>query len=247
MLGMASIIVVVAAFFAAFIDTSLGLCYGTILTPFLLLAGYQPELAVPAVLLSQLVVDVGGSVMHTKVKNFTSKDVKSAVLVTIPATLFVPLGAFLNVTLPVNITKAYIGILVTVLGILIVAGIRVKKTSDRIIFMSGIAGLNKGMVGGGFGPVVVSGQIALNSNIRPAIAIKHIAEVPVCIVGLLTFALFENLTFSPIFLIVCLPALIAAVIGPYMTIKVSQKRYAERMIGMITFLLGFATILKLIY
>ncbi|HEC72646.1 MAG TPA: sulfite exporter TauE/SafE family protein, partial [Thermoplasmatales archaeon] len=64
------------AFMAALIDTSLGMCYGTILSPILLIAGYSPEVVVPTILFSQLVVDIGGGLTHTKVKNFTRKDIK---------------------------------------------------------------------------------------------------------------------------------------------------------------------------
>ena len=56
-------------------------------------------------------------------------------------------------------------------------------------------------MGGGFGPVVVSGQIALNHDVRPSVSIGDIAEIPVCIAGLLAFALIDNLSFLPIYLI----------------------------------------------
>ena len=55
-----TILIALMAFFAAVIDTGLGMCYGAILTPALLIAGYSPEVAVPTVLLSQLIVDVFG-------------------------------------------------------------------------------------------------------------------------------------------------------------------------------------------
>ena len=93
-------IIIFVAFFAAIIDTSLGMCYGTILTPSLVITGYSPSIAVPAVLLSQLVVDVVGGATHTKIKNFTKKDVKVALDVTIPATTLAAIGVFSNLTLP---------------------------------------------------------------------------------------------------------------------------------------------------
>ena len=81
------IMIIISAFLAALVDTSLGMCYGTILTPFLIIVGYPPEVVVPAVLLSQLVVDIAGGLTHTKVKNFTKKDIKVALYVAVPATL----------------------------------------------------------------------------------------------------------------------------------------------------------------
>ncbi|MCD6474224.1 MAG: sulfite exporter TauE/SafE family protein [Thermoplasmata archaeon] len=239
--------ILLVAFIAALIDTSLGMCYGTILSPILLIAGYSPEIVVPTVLLSQLVVDIGGGLTHTKVKNFTRKDIKVALLVAIPATIFVSLGVFLNVNLPKTITKTYIGLIVTLLGLLLLLGIKLRKTFKRLVFISSLAGFNKGFMGGGFGPVVVSGQIVLNHNVRPSVSIGDIAEIPVCIVGLLAFAVLGKLSFLPIYLIVAVPALIASLIGPYITMRIGQKNYAEKVIGVITLILGFVTLLKILF
>jgi len=241
---MPEILIILAAFFASIIDTSLGMCYGTILTPSLIIAGYSPEIVIPAVLLSQLVVDVAGGATHTKVKNFTKKDVKVALLIAIPATALAAVGAFSNLNLPKLIIKTYIGVIVIILGFLTVYGVKLKKSSKRLVFISGIAGFNKGFMGGGFGPVVVSGQIILNHDVRPSIAIGDVAEIPVCIVGLIVFATFTELSFSFIFLLVCIPAAIGSLIGPCLTIKISQKNYAEKIIGIVMFILGSLTILK---
>lgn len=234
------------AFIAALIDTSLGMCYGTILAPILLIAGYSPEVAVPTILFSQLIVDIVGGLTHIKVKNFTRRDIKVALLVAIPATIFVSLGVFLNINLPRIITKACVGLIVTVLGLLLLLGVKLRKTSKRLVFISGLAGFNKGFMGGGFGPVVVSGQVVLDHDVRPSVSIGDIAEAPVCIVGLLAFAVLGNLSFLPIYLIVTIPALIASLIGPHITIKISKK-YAEKAIGMTTLILGFITILKVFF
>ncbi len=238
--------ILLVAFIAALIDTSLGMCYGTILAPILLIAGYSPEVAVPTILFSQLIVDIVGGLTHIKVKNFTRRDIKVALLVAIPATIFVSLGVFLNINLPRIITKACVGLIVTVLGLLLLLGVKLRKTSKRLVFISGLAGFNKGFMGGGFGPVVVSGQVVLDHDVRPSVSIGDIAEAPVCIVGLLAFAVLGNLSFLPIYLIVTIPALIASLIGPHITIKISKK-YAEKAIGMTTLILGFITILKVFF
>ncbi len=238
--------ILLVAFIAALIDTSLGMCYGTILAPILLIAGYSPEVAVPTILFSQLVVDIVGGLTHIKVKNFTRRDIKVALLVAIPATIFVSLGVFLNINLPRIITKACVGLIVTVLGLLLLLGVKLRKTSKRLVFISGLAGFNKGFMGGGFGPVVVSGQVVLDHDVRPSVSIGDIAEAPVCIVGLLASAVLGNLSFLPIYLIVTIPALIASLIGPHITIKISKK-YAEKAIGMTTLILGFITILKVFF
>ena len=54
---MSNVLLVVGAvaFIASLVDTSLGMCYGTILAPVLLLSGYDPVTTVSSVLFSQLV------------------------------------------------------------------------------------------------------------------------------------------------------------------------------------------------
>ena len=242
---MSEILIILAAFFASVIDTSLGMCYGTILTPSLIIAGYSPTIVVPAVLLSQLVVDIAGGATHTKVKNFTKRDIKVALLVAIPATTLAGIGAFSNLNLSKIIIKSYIGVLVAILGFLTLYGIRLRKSPKGLVLISSIAGFNKGFMGGGFGPVVVSGQIIFNHDVRPSVAIGDIAEIPVCIVGLLVFAIFAELSFSAIFLIVCIPAIVGSLIGPHLTVRISQKNYAEKIIGVVMLILGVITLMKI--
>ncbi|HEC82802.1 MAG TPA: sulfite exporter TauE/SafE family protein [Thermoplasmatales archaeon] len=237
-------IIILVAFFAAIIDTSLGMCYGTILTPSLVIIGYSPSLVVPAVLLSQLVVDIAGGATHTKIKNFTKRDIKVALFVTIPATTLATIGVYSNLNLPKLIIKSYIGTLVSILGFLTLWGIRLRKSPKGLILISSIAGFNKGFMGGGFGPVVVSGQIIFNHSVRSSVAIGDIAEIPVCIIGLLVFAIFKELSFSTIFIIVCIPAIIGSLIGPHLTVKISQKNYAEKIIGGVMLMLGTITLMK---
>ncbi len=102
-------------------------------------------------------------------------------------------------------------------------------------------------MGGGFGPVIVSGQIVLNHDVRPSVSIGDIAEIPVCIVGLLVFAVLGKLSFLPIYIMVTVPAFIASIIGPHITMKIGHKNYTEKVIGVIMLILGITTILKIIF
>ena len=47
------IIILFVAFMCEFLDSSLGMGYGTILSPFLIIAGFDPLLVVPSTLISQ--------------------------------------------------------------------------------------------------------------------------------------------------------------------------------------------------
>lgn len=232
-------VIVIAAFGAALIDTALGMGYGTILTPILLLLGYPPQLAVPTVLFSQLIVNIVGGITHIKVRNL-EKDLRTALLVIIPATTFVVFGAFSNLNLPKNITTAYVGLLVSFLGLLLIIGKKFKSSARGLVGISILAGFNKGFTGGGFGPVIVSGQIVLNHKVRSTVSIGTIAELPVCIAGILSFLVLGGICFIDVYLIVTIPASIASIVGPLITVKLGNTWYSEKAVGFLTLILGLA-------
>lgn len=104
-----------------------------------------------------------------------------------------------------------------ILGLLLIWGKKFKRSPRGLVGISALAGFNKGFMG--FGPVIVSGQVVWNHEVRPSVSIGDIAEIPVCIVGLLSFILLGGLFFMEIYLIVTIPAAIASIIGPFITAK----------------------------
>ncbi|MFX0072087.1 MAG: sulfite exporter TauE/SafE family protein, partial [Candidatus Hermodarchaeota archaeon] len=61
----------------------------------------------------------------------------------------------------------------------------------RLIVFSAIAGFNKGIGGGGYGPVVTMGQIFSGVYEKSATAMVSLAEALVSIIGILTFFLIS--------------------------------------------------------
>ncbi len=61
------------AFFSEFLDSSMGMGYGTALVPMMLFLGYDPLKVIPAVLISQLATDIVTMTLHHKAKNVDLK------------------------------------------------------------------------------------------------------------------------------------------------------------------------------
>ena len=59
----------VLAVVCEYVDASLGMGYGTTLTPLLIIVGFEPLQVVPAVLFGQLIGGVVGGIVHHKVGN----------------------------------------------------------------------------------------------------------------------------------------------------------------------------------
>ena len=151
----------VFAFVCEFIDSSLGMGYGTILTPSLLIIGFDPLVVVPAVLLSQAFGGLSASVFHHQFENVSfrpdSKDFKIVLIISgfgIVATVF---AALISINLPKIILKTYIGIMVLVMGFIILLNRTFIFSWGKMIAIGIISAFNKGISGGGFGPVVTGG------------------------------------------------------------------------------------------
>ncbi len=61
--------IIIVAFIAEYVDSSLGMGYGTTLTPLLLFFGYKTMQVVPAVLLSELITGLLAGFTHHAVGN----------------------------------------------------------------------------------------------------------------------------------------------------------------------------------
>ena len=187
------------AFACEFIDSSLGMGYGTSLTPILLLLGFQPLQVVPAVLFSEFVTGVTAAFFHHSVRNVDfnphSKDTKVAVVLSSFAVVGTIISVLVAIKLPPHILKIWIGAIVVAMGIAILGALnrRPHFSWGRITAVGTLASFNKGMSGGGYGPLVMGGQILCGIGVKNAVGITSLSESITCLVGVvLYFTLRSN-------------------------------------------------------
>jgi uncharacterized membrane protein YfcA len=270
------VFMVVVAFFCEYIDSTLGMGYGTTLTPLLLLIGFQPLQIVPVILLSELITGILAGIFHHHQGNvdfaLRTKSVsetvsrlralgyvetfKTGLPLHLKVALFLAacsiVGTVAAVFVAVNIPKfwlnMYIGVLIVSMGIVIIVCFnREFRFSWRKIFGLGlIASFNKGMSGGGYGPVVTSGQILSGMEGKSAVGITSLAEGLTCFVGIIAyvFLLKQNLDLR------LAPYIIIGAVLSVPLSAVSVKRLStlvlKRAIAIITIILGVLTIAKTI-
>lgn len=185
------------AFVCEFIDSALGMGYGTSLTPILLLLGYEPLEVVPAVLFSEFVSGISAAFFHHSVNNvkFTrsSKDTKVATLLSSFAVIGTTIAVFSAINLPPKILKLWIGAIVLSMGvfILLFRKRRHKFSWIKIGLLGAIASFNKGLSGGGYGPLVMGGQVLSGVGIKNAVGITSLSEGITCLIAI-TFYFFLN-------------------------------------------------------
>ncbi len=219
---------IIVALLAEVIDSGLGMMYGTLLSPILISVGFSALAVVPAILISQAMGGVTGTVFHQKYKNadfrLKSDHFKIVLAIVLPGLLAVLFGVFVAVNIPGWVMKDYIGILVIVMGFLCIFPLMYTFKWWKMYLVGIVSAFNKALTGGGFGPVTSTGKILGGLDAKVSVATTTYAEVPICLSGFIIWYLMEGaytVWWFPIALSV--GAIIGAVIGPYVTAKINTK------------------------
>lgn len=270
--------IIVCAFLCEYMDSTLGMGYGTTMTPLLMLFGFSPLQIVPAVLLSELLTGLlagmfhhreGNVNFHFKVLNF--QRIKNSVLIPgitdtdhhtygiqisfhfklvlllISATLIGATSAvFTARILSQRWTSLYIAIMVIGMGIFILACFnhQFKYSWKKIAGLGLLASFNKGLTGGGYGPIVVSGQLLSGVEGKNAIGITSLAEGLTCAIGTLSYFFIMNNAvdwrLAPYIILgaVCSVPLSAK------SVKVISPKILKALIAVLTIILGTVTLIK---
>lgn len=213
------IILVVCAFLCEYCDSTLGMGYGTTLTPVLMLMGFKPMQIVPAVLLSELISGILAGVCHHRQGNVDlmprsgdifkiskmlsplgyvemlrqtlPRHLKVALVLSVCSIVATVAAVFVAVSIPRFWLKMYIGTLVLAMGVLMLIFFHknFRFSWKRIGLLGLVASFNKGMSGGGYGPVVTGGQILSGVDGKSAVGITSLAEGLTCLVGVIAYAL----------------------------------------------------------
>jgi uncharacterized membrane protein YfcA len=103
-------------------------------------------------------------------------------------------AVYVAVNVPDWIVKTYIGVLVLAIGVYILAslGKTFRFTWPKVVGLGLLAAFNKGISGGGYGPLVCGGQVVSGVEEKAAISITSLAEGMVCLVGVLMYLATGN-------------------------------------------------------
>jgi len=225
------------AFACEYVDSTLGMGYGTALTPILLLFGFVPAEVVPAVLLSELATDVAGAFLHHRAGNVSfrrgSPHLRIALVIGLVSAAGAIAGVVASVSLPTRVVKTYIASLVLAMGGLMILqhrrGVRVFswRRLAGLLGMGGVASFNKGLSGGGYGPLMMPSQIVSGVAAKNAVGITSFAEAFTCLVGIAAYLVLRPSTSWH----VAPPLLLGAVLAvPFAALTV--RRLPQRSFGL---------------
>ena len=246
------LVIILLAFLSEFVDSTLGMGYGTALTPILLLVGFGPLAIIPCVLLSELITGITAGLVHHKAGNVSFKrgsiHLKIALVLGACSIIGATLAVFIVINIPKLWLNAYIGLMVLVMGIIIILTLNkdFRFSWKKIIGLGSIAAFNKGMSGGGYGPVVTGGQILSGIKGNNAVGITSLAEGLTCIVGVIIFIASPetiNWGLAPSLII---GALLSVPFCAFVVKKI-PTRTMKIAIGIITLVLGIIILIKLFF
>ena len=260
--------VAILALLCEYTDASIGMGYGTALTPLLLIIGFAPLDVVPAVLLGQLAGGLIGGIAHHRLGNITldfrqderlvkkrlrglgylpkSLDSKVIFILAMCGTVGALVGVFSAVNIPQTVLKIYIGVMVLGIGVVIL----IRGSHQGTFSWKGLIGLgllssfNKGISGGGYGPLVTGGQIISGRETKSSVGSTTLAEAIVCIVGFLSYMLVKGNIYWTLAAATSIGSIIAAPLAALTVRKVKTEKL-RLVIGVVTVLLGTMTLVKI--
>jgi len=225
--------------------------YGTSLTPILLLMGYEPMQIVPCVLLSEFASGITAAVFHHRAKNanFTprSKDSKIAIALSLFSVVGVVASIFVATNVPKSVLKLIISLIVISMAILILFAPRLKPKFSwkKIAVLGAVASLNKGLSGGGYGPLVTGGQMLSGVKVKNAVGITSLAEGVTCLTGVCLYFVFAreaDWTLAPW---LAVGALLSVPVATFSISKLPDKT-VKIAVGVVIAVLGCLTLGKLL-
>ncbi len=241
--------VVLLAFFWEFVDASAGMGYGTAMSPILLLMDFSPLEIVPAILISNIGIGFLAAFWHHKFKNINflaRDDIEIMGLIAVSGLLAVIAAVWAAISLPQWVVIGYIAGLIVAVGIFMLVRKKWKGRYSplRMVLLSFFAAFNKGVTGGGFGPVVVGGQMFSGVESRKAVGIASMAESLISLTGALAYfvASPQPLNWSLTFSLV-LGSLIAVPMAAYFISRLPALKHRS-FIGVTCIVVGLLTLFK---
>jgi hypothetical protein len=234
--------VVLVGLFFEFMDASAGMGFGTVMSPMLMAMGFTPLQVVPAIMLQQASAGLIGAFLHREFENVEwkwspmSETIKLWLLISLLgiAAVIISITSIYGIFKTARVwIKLYVVILLVVMGAIALFqaydASRGKKRPyrfKRMGFYAFLAGFNKGIGGGGYGPVVTVGGLLSGVPVKSQLAVTAISEGTVSTVAAIVWFTMLGSGMKIDFLLLpslALTAIGGGILAPYATRVFPQK------------------------
>lgn len=190
--------------------------------------------------------DNGGTMVTVKDKSFiVTRDMKTAIILSVCGIIGAIFAALVALNIPEVYVKIYIGSLVTICGIIVLLKFKWTFKWWKIWLLGFISAFNKGMSGGGYGPLVTSGQIIADRNPREAVANTSLSEGIVSIAAVIVYIGSGILIIDWWLFLALLIGTIASIPFAVISVRKIDVKMLQPAVGGVTLLLGLFTLLQL--
>jgi uncharacterized membrane protein YfcA len=261
------VVIVFIAILTQYLSVSIGVGYGTALTPLFIIMGFLPLQIVPAVLLSQLAGGIVGGVAHYRAGTIhldfrrdeklikerlrglgylpRSTDAKVIFILVVCGLIGVLVGVFTAINIPQVALETYIGALVLCIGLMVLwrRSLNTALSWRSIVAIAVLGAFNKGMSGAGYVPLVTGGQIISGREAKSSVGSTTVAIAILCAVGFVAYLLIEG----HIYWRLAVAATIGSIIAAPFAARATKKANPEKLrvvIGLATIILGALTLVK---
>jgi uncharacterized membrane protein YfcA len=196
----------------------------------LLVVGFDPKQIVPAVMIQQGVAGLVGAFLHREFENVEwklkpmSETIKLWLIIAIVGCVAV---AFSITTIYAYVKvakvwiKLYVAVLLLMMGVVsLYQGMKERPYKpNRMFLFAALAGFNKGVGGGGYGPVVTVGGLIAGVPVKSMLAVTAISEGTVSTFAIIVWValLTSGITIDYILLpSLMIATIFSAVAAPYM-------------------------------
>jgi uncharacterized protein len=232
-----------------FIDSALGMFYGTVLSPLLIIMAYDSKEVVPCILISQA---IGGGIASWRHHHYKNADLASGTTDRriaahiIWAGVFASLiGAFISISISPKILNTYIGVLVIIISVLVMCNCSLIMTNGKIFILGAISAFNKALSGGGFGPLVAGGQLIFRDRSeKGAIGSTDFAEAPICLFSFFIWVCLKGFPPAPLYLPLCIGSAIGGYFGPMWLSTMKSRTMIKKIICVMILFEGLWVIYK---
>jgi hypothetical protein len=178
------------SFMSQYVDATLGMGYGTTLTALLVMLGFPVRQVVLAVLLQQLAAGGIGSLGHHLFGNADLRPGHFHFRLAVVLGVVAIGGSFVAATAAASMAEqsvdVILGIVIVAMGLILFGAryVHLEFSWWRAALLGLIAGANKGFMGGGYGPLIVAGQVISGDTMRHAVAVTALSEALSCVGGI---------------------------------------------------------------
>jgi uncharacterized membrane protein YfcA len=238
---------IVLCFACELVDSSLGMGFGTTLVPVLLIAGYDPHQLVPTVLVSEFLSGFAAFCFHAEAGNVRpvrgSTHLHAASTLAFFSVVGVVAGVNLALGVPEIVLMRLVGLIIIAAGlvILIVGSRQIRFRYWKVALLGLVASFNKGISGGGYGPLMTSGQVLSGVDGKAAVSITSFAEGFTCLGGAILYLILGQ-PLEPALLVPVAAGSLLSVPISAQVIRVTHENLLRRVIGIFTLVMGLLTL-----